>query len=117
MGRQWCVPAVLEIEIPDQSISSTSCRANAELLHNNVRDGSTVMSASSIGKWSFDSDQIEALARGYTQVIVGTPMDTVPVYCRNGNHNIGGLYSQMNLQSWLHELFYENDERIYSFWD
>ena len=66
-------------------------------------------SASSTVHWDFDSVRIECLAQSYSQVIPTEGICTIPIYVRNPSHTIGGLYSQMNVESWLHELSFEND--------
>ena len=67
---------------------------------------------SSICEENFESGLISRLKEGYTPVISIPKLFTVPLYERNHKHLIGGLFSQMNLVGWEHELAYETDDNL-----
>ena len=99
-------PAVLECDIVQLSNTMASGQLSSDKL-NGIHGN-----ASSIHFWDFDSGRIKSLAYGYTQISETLDIHTVPIYCRDSDHKIGGLYSQLNKTSWLHELSYETDSNI-----
>ena len=99
-------PAVLEcdtIPLPNTVVS--------DQLVGNKLEG-IYIDTSSIPFWDFDPGRIRSLADGYAEITDVVDIHTVPIYCRDKEHTIGGLYSQLNKTSWLHELSYENDSNL-----
>ena len=103
-------PAVLELADANSPICPTSGSISGTHLYN-----IDPVFVSSTMKWNFDANRIETLTESYVPVLVGQSIETIPVYCRNRSHNIGGLYSQLNMVAWCHELSYENDIHLKDF--
>ena len=109
ISAQFMRPAVDENIL--KGIESSNVYASGDLL----LDTNEVSTVSSMWDWDFDAGRMEQLSAGYLPVVSRQHISTVPIYQRDTNHRIGGLYSQMNLVSWQNELSYENDRNLFDY--